>query len=80
MTLDFSTVNLGNNEIMPSKLLRESDVLPRILYPTKITIQSMSRIKPFSEIQDLKKKKKKISTILSAEAPGEQKILTNLKT
>lgn len=79
MTLDFSTVNLGNNEIMPSKLLRESDVLPRILYPTKITIQSMSRIKPFSEIQDLKKKKK-ISTILSAEAPGEQKILTNLKT
>lgn len=73
MTLDFSTVNLGNNEIMPSKLLRESDVLPRILYPTKITIQSMSRIKPFSEIQDLKKKKKKSQLFFLQKLLGNRK-------
>ena len=73
-----------NNEIMPSEILRESDVPPRILYPTKIIIQSMSRIKPFSEIQDPKTKQNKnkncLPTLLSAEAFGEQKILTNLKT
>lgn len=63
MTLDFSTVIPGNSEMMLPEILRESDVLPRILYPTKIIVQSMSRIKSFSEIQDLKTKQNKIKTV-----------------